>query len=152
MLLDTKHFGEINYNEEDVITFREGIPGFFHVSRFILITEGEDALFSWLQCIEDTDLAFVLMDVKSVLPDYKPDISPDSLKGIEENGGELICCNIVVVPEDISQMRVNLRAPVLINMKAKLGKQVVAQNEDYSVQYYIFDELNKGRQKQVAEC
>jgi flagellar assembly factor FliW len=151
MLLDTKHFGEINYNEGDVITFREGIPGFFDVSRFILITEGEGTLFSWLQCIEDTDLAFVLMDVKSVLPDYKPDISHDSLEGIE-TGEELSCYNIVVVPEDISQMRVNLRAPIMINMKTKLGKQVVAQNEDYSVQYYIFDELNKGGQKQVAEC
>jgi flagellar assembly factor FliW len=149
MLLDTKHFGEINYNEGDVITFREGIPGFFDVTSFILITEGDDTPFSWLQCIEDTDLAFVLMDVKSVLPDYSPDISADSLEGIAD-GGELVCYNIVVVPQDISKMRVNLRAPVIINMKTKLGRQVVAQNEDYSVQYYIFDELNK--QKQVAEC
>jgi flagellar assembly factor FliW len=34
-------------------------------------------------------------------------------------------------------VRTNLRAPVLINTKHRLGKQTILEQSDYPIQYYI---------------
>jgi flagellar assembly factor FliW len=40
-------------------------------------------------------------------------------------------------------MRVNLMAPVVINMVSGIGKQVIANNDEYPVRYMIFEEMEK---------
>jgi len=38
-------------------------------------------------------------------------------------------------------MTANLKAPVIINMENRTGKQVVTENNDYKVRHYIMEEL-----------
>lgn len=148
MLLNTKHFGEIEYDKKSVIVFDEGIPG-FDEKEFIMLADNPDDLFCWLQSVEDGDIAFVLMDVKQIMPDYNPKIEPevlDELKSGDEEA-DLSYYNITVVPDDLKDMRVNLKAPVIINNKTCRGKQAVASNEEYSLRHYIFNELETHRRK-----
>jgi flagellar assembly factor FliW len=49
--------------------------------------------------------------------------------------------SIVVVPEDIRKMTANLMAPVVINNRLKLGKQIVLDNNIYKTKHYIFEEI-----------
>jgi len=144
MRLKTKHFGEIDYDENSVIIFDEGLPGFRDKTKFILLADGSEDLFHWLQSTEDEDLVFVLMDVKQVLKDYCPVIEPGQIVSLEDEDigtSSLSCYNITVVPDDLTRMRVNLKAPVMINKKARKGKQVIASNEEYGVRHYIFEEM-----------
>jgi len=140
MQLTTKHFGEVEYEARDIIVFEESLPGFTD-TRFILLADNPEDLFHWLQSTEDGELAFVLMDVKQVKPDYAPKIDPEALESIE--GGALVYYNVAVVPEDLQEMRVNLKAPIIINKARRLGKQVIAENEEYGVRHYIFQEIQK---------
>ena len=145
MQLKTKHFGEIEYDPERVITFPNGLPGFPESRRFLLMSEeaSEDTFF-WLQSADEWDVAFTLMDVYQVLPDYDPLVEPEELKELGDiSGSPLDIYNIVVIPEDARQMRVNLKAPVVINIETGLGKQVICANEDYPIRYMIIDELER---------
>ena len=171
MLLKTKHFGEIDYDVNSVITFEEGLPGFRSATEFILLADDPGDLFHWLQSIDNEDLAFVLMDVKQVLADYDPIIEPGAIASLTEgksleddqfpegsmdspfnfNGPSFVTgksspslrlFNIAVVPDDLTQMRVNLKAPIIINERARKGKQVIASNEEYGVRHYIFEEMS----------
>ena len=149
MQLKTKNFGEIDYEPTSVIVFEEGLPAFEHLTRFILLADSPEDLFQWLQSTEDEDLAFTLMDVGQIKPDYKPRIAPDALADIDD-GTPMLYYNIAVVPEDLEKMRVNLRAPIVINKSLRRGKQVVANNEEYGLRHYIFDEIRPNGQ--VVEC
>ena len=150
--IDTKHFGEVKYNENEVITFEEGIPGFGDITKFILLADSPNDLFRWLQSTEDTEVAFVLMDVKQIKPDYNPSIEGELIADLQ-NGTPLLYYNIAVVPEDLQQMRVNLKAPIIINQAMRLGKQVITSDEEYTVRHYIFDDIQKSQQNgQVIEC
>ena len=51
--------------------------------------------------------------------------------------------SILVVPEDISQISINLKAPVVINTKNRQGMQVVLDTDRYSVRHYIVEELRR---------
>ena len=54
MLISTRHFGEIEYDEKKIILFEEGLPGFKNYRKFILLgTENTESPFRWLQSIED---------------------------------------------------------------------------------------------------
>ena len=154
MQLPTKHFGTIDIEEDKILSFADGLPGFPECRRFFLLHEIKDepqedeGLFSWLQSVDDGDVAFALMDVYMVMPQYDPQVSNDDLAELGECADEdLLVYNIAVIPEDINDISVNLKAPVLINAAQKKGRQVVAANETYEVRHRIMDELKKNAEK-----
>ena len=145
MLLETKHFGEIEYDGERAITFPHGIPGFPDTRKYLLMDNDEsEGLFYWLQCLDDGDVAFALIDIYQLMPDYNPMVEPEEIAELGEMTDEsLVIYNIAVIPEEIKDLRVNLKAPVVINTVTLRGMQVIVNNEEYSVRHYIFDELGK---------
>ncbi|MCL1986910.1 MAG: flagellar assembly protein FliW [Firmicutes bacterium] len=152
MKLETKNFGELTYDENDVIHFDLGLPGFKDNKYFLLLANTPNDLISWLQSTENGDLAFVLMNVKQVLPSYDPIIDEGELmdfqvEDTEESRKNIFIYNIAFVPEDIKETRVNLQAPILINPVTRKGRQVVVTNEEYGLRHYIFSDENIGNIK-----
>jgi flagellar assembly factor FliW len=145
----TRHFGEIEYDPEQLITFPQGIPGFPDSSRYMLMSESPDEeTFFWLQSVDEGDVAFTLMDVYKVLPEYDPHVDMEELDDLGNfDNKELAIYNIVVIPEYVRHMRVNLRAPIVMNMEEGLGKQVICTNEDYPIRYMIFEEMERAGKK-----
>ena len=147
---NTHHFGEITYDPANIIRFPQGLPGFPEDINFLFMSESDDEdMFFWLQSLDNGEVAFTLMDVYRVLPNYDPqidDYESEELGTIEEDSLEIY--NIVVIPEDARQMRVNLKAPVVINNATGIGRQVICINEEYQLRYMIFEELEK---KQVKD-
>ena len=151
MKMQTKHFGEIDYDASLAIDFPEGLPGFLEHRKFILLIENEnDDTFCWLQSIENGDLAFALINIYNVLPDYNPLVSPEEVSVLGDLGGNnLMVYNVLVIPDDIKEMRANLRAPIIINPTTRKGKQVVLANESYDLKYKIFNEVNSSQKEKV---
>jgi len=146
MILQTKHFGELNIDEGKVITFPEGIPGFPDHKRYVFIFDEEDenSPFCWLQSVDDGDIAFALVNPLKIYSDYSPEVDNEHTEALGEfSESDLIVYAIVVVPEDITQMTANLKAPIIINIKTKIGMQVIAQNEEYEVKHKIFNDLQE---------
>jgi len=147
MKLNTKYFGEIDYDSSLVINFDEGLPGFpDHKKYIILLENAKEDTFCWLQSIEDGQLAFALINIYNVKPDYNPLVNSEEVASLGSLGeNNLLIYNVVVIPDDIRQMRANLRAPIVINPATRKGKQVILDNEDYQLKYKIFDEVDKNR-------
>jgi len=146
---DTRHFGEIEYDEARVIKFPQGIPGFPDCNRFLLMSENEDEdMFFWLQSLDNGDVAFTLMNIYKTLPDYDPQVDEEELDELGSvEGTPLEIYNIVVIPDYVRHMRVNLKAPIVINSETGLGKQVICSNDDYPIRYMIFEELERAGRK-----
>ncbi|WP_043884010.1 flagellar assembly protein FliW [Caldanaerobacter subterraneus] len=143
MELNTKNFGIIHYNEEDVIYFEEGIPGFEELHNFLIIgDEEEDMPFKWLQSIDDTDIAFVIIDPRVFKPNYTFEIDEELKEELQiEDINHLLIYVIVVIPNEIEKMTANLKAPIIINAKNNRGKQVILDNEEYLIKHPILEEL-----------
>jgi flagellar assembly factor FliW len=149
MNLNTKNFGEIEIDESKVIYFELGLPGFENYKKFILINEQSNQneqekqlSFWWLQSIDDSNISFAVIDAFLIFPDYNPLINIDLIQDLGEYTQEdLLTYNIVVIPEDIEKISVNLKAPIVINRVTKKAKQVIVNNEEYTLRHYIIDEL-----------
>ncbi|WP_416198693.1 MAG: flagellar assembly protein FliW [Sporanaerobacter sp.] len=140
MKLHASNFGEIEIDEEDILTFPEGIPGFEECKKFIVINNpDEENPFDWLQSVDNEDLAFVIMNPFFVFPDYDitiPESAIEKLKIKDET--DVFVYTIVVVPENLEDMTTNLSGPIIINGREKLGKQVILEDNRYTTKHYIF--------------
>jgi len=143
MQITTKNFGIVEYNPEDIINFEDGIPGFEGLHSFLLLgMSGDDTPFKWLQAIDDTDIAFAIIDQRIFKPDYSPDISEDIIEALKiEDINHLLIYVIVVIPDEIEKMTANLKAPIIINAENNKAVQVILENEKYLIKHPILEEL-----------
>jgi len=137
--LDTRHFGMIQVDEGDVIVFPEGIPGVEGSKRFTLLgTDKVGTSFFWLQSIERPDIALVVLDPFAVYENYSVDVADEELAVLKIRDTErILTLCVVVIPEDIKQIRTNLKAPILINLENNLGKQVMQHNDALPIRYFL---------------
>ncbi len=141
--IETTRFGNLEIDEREVISMVEPIIGFPHTNRFVLLehkTKTGVTPFKWLQSVEDPALAFVLLPAQMVEPSYKITMTRDeaSKLKIEDPSDAEVWTMLVIPPNEPKKMTANLKAPVVINPKAKLGKQVVLIESKYSTKHRVF--------------
>lgn len=153
MILQTRYFGELDVKESEIIDFSHGLPGFDTVKRYILINnEEENSPFKWLQSIDDRMLAFVLINPFAVKKNYEIKLDDETLSELGIiNEKDVEVYSIVVVPEDMNKMTMNLQAPLVINSRSKRGKQLILDTDRYGVRHYVLEEL-QGREETVNAC
>lgn len=145
MLLKTTHFGEIDIKDKDIIEFNEGIVGFEDIHRYgIIKNQDSDSPFSWLQAIEKPELAFAVIDPFAIKRDYDFVLNDEYVKALEiEDPSQVNVFAIVVVPEDLKKISMNLKAPVIVNKNNRKAAQVILDTDEYTVRHYIMDGLQK---------
>ncbi len=150
MKLITKHFGEIEIEQNKIINFIDGIPGFEDQKRFIVIDNPDDSVpFKWLQSIDEPELAFIIINPFIFKENYEFDLPKhiiEKLKIKEEK--DVVVYSIVVIPDDITKMTANLAGPIIINANEMLGKQIVLDDNRYTTKHYILENAKaKGKEE-----
>ena len=142
MKVKTTRFGELEVNPTDIITFSEGLLGFENQKKYFVVDPGDSTLILWLQSTEDEKIAFPIIEPKIFKPDYIARLSAAELRELKlENINHSAVFSILTIPEDVTQMTANLKAPLVINLKEQIAKQVVLQENEYTIKYLMFKEL-----------
>ena len=132
--LSTNNFGNLSIEKENIITFEQGLLGFEELKQFAIIDVEECLPFEWLVSVEDPIVAFPILNPTLFFSDYKPSLSKDDLVLLnikKEKDVEMFC--IVTLGKKPEDVTLNLKGPILINMKNKMGKQVVITEDYYSL-------------------
>lgn len=149
MKLQTKYFGEIEYDADEQITFPDGIFGFEEEHAFLLLPfDGSGGTMLCLQSIATPALAFVVLDPFSLTPDYEPELRENELKqfGARETGelGFYVLCAVKNPP---SESTVNLRCPLVVHPKTREARQIIM--ERYEMRHPLAE---FGRGEETASC
>ncbi|BCN32558.1 flagellar assembly protein FliW [Anaeromicropila herbilytica] len=153
MLVKTKGFGEIDLNEDKIITFDNGIMGFEDYKKYTILYNIENEsekgnTISWLQSIEEPALALPVINPLLVKEDYNPTVNDDVLKPLGElTDDNLLVLLSITVPSDLEKMTANLKAPFIINSDSKKACQIIVENQDYEVKYPIYETIKKLKEK-----
>ena len=140
MLLKTRCFGEVKIKKEEIIRFTEPILGFDGYKQYILIENRSVFPTFWLQSVDNLELAFPVVSPFFVDENYSVRLNACDFEDIKlKKFNDVIILTLLVVPQDISSIRTNLRAPIVYNSTEKLAKQVVLQEEKYPIHFYIMD-------------
>jgi flagellar assembly factor FliW len=138
----TKYFGPAEYNEQDLIRFPAGLPGFEKERQFLpLNLPGQEPLV-FLQSLSTSQLCFVALPVLAVKPGYELDIPEQDLESIGLDpkhqpviGKDALCLAVLTISE--TETTANLLAPLVINLKNRDAVQAVAAGMQYSHRHPI---------------
>ena len=150
MRVTTRLFGEIDIAEEKIIYFEHGMVGFPEMKRFTLIYDSEKQgvpTISWLQSMDEPDVAFPVMDPLLVCAEYNPSVDDELLKPLGEvTEDNLYVLVTVTVPKDIENMAINLKAPIVVNTDTLKASQIIVDDE-LPVKYKIYEMLKAAKEK-----
>lgn len=146
----TRLFGKIEIDESKIITFEDGIIGFPDMKKFTVIfdeeKEGRPSI-SWLQSMDEPEIAFPVMDPLFICETYNPSVEEELLKNLgtikEDNLYVLVT---VTVPQNIKELAVNLKAPIVINTDTRKASQIIVE-DDLPVRYRIYEILEEAKKK-----
>ena len=154
MRVETRLFGEIDIEEDKIITFPNGLVGFPDMKKFTIIYDedkpGKNGII-WFQSLDEPQFAMPVMEPNAVVPDYNPTVNDELLTPL----GELTEDNLyvlvsVTVPKDITKMSVNLKGPIVINTDTLLANQIVVE-DDVQVRFPIYEILKAKKEGKAGE-
>lgn len=132
MKVDTTRFGELDIPDDEVIVFPEGLIGFEGCTRYAIVDRRADRPVWWLQSLDVPEVAFILTDPGSVVPQYRPTIPRADLDELGlDTVDEAALHVMLVVPSDPNEITANLLGPLVINPRKRVGKQVIQHNSGY---------------------
>lgn len=141
MNLITKYHGTVEYNEEDVIIFKKGLPGFENLRKFIIVPFEDNNIFSILISMEDMEVGIPVISPFNIDESYEFKLSDEKIKELSVNSPEdIMVLNAVTLNSNIKNITVNMKAPIIVNIKGKIGEQIILDNDKYKIKEPLFKE------------
>lgn len=140
--VQTTRFGVVDVAKDSLITIPVGLIGFPNSTSFILIEYTPP--FSWLQSTQTADLAFVVVNAAEFGDEYRFDLPFDdrSLELTEKD--EVAIFNLVTIRPDPSLSTVNLKAPVVVNLSNRRGKQIILDDPRFPTRMPLYGDSGAG--------
>ena len=129
-------FGELEVPMDSTIDIVFGLIGFPALRRYVLLDYNPP--FSWLQCVEAPELAFVVVNGAEFGDQYTFPL-PYGDRDIElQEGDEVAVVNIVSVRPDPTMTTVNLKAPLIVNLKNRRGRQIILDDARFPTRFPLW--------------
>ena len=137
MKINTNYFGELEVDENEILEFEKGMLGFEELKKFVIIKDSE-IFIEWLQSVEDTT-SFAIMDPFVADKNYSFELPDKIMEQLDIKSKEdVMIRTVVIIPEDITKIRTNLQAPIIINAKLKKAMQIIL-DDSYPIRYEFYD-------------
>lgn len=138
MKIRTRHWGVVEVEEDRVLQFPEGIPGFPQCRRFTLLGE-PGGLFLWLQSVDDPEVVLPVADPFALIQGYEVPLDSEDVELLGVHSSQEVAVLVVVtVRADPLQATTNLAAPILVNTTRRMARQKLLPDGRYSVRHPLF--------------
>jgi flagellar assembly factor FliW len=115
--------GQIDLDASQLLHF-SGLPGFPSARNFALAPHEGNSPFTWLACLDQLDLAFVVAEPSKLVPDYAPQLGQRELDAVGAEARDDILV-LAIVNLGRGDLTLNLAAPILVNARSRRAAQVV---------------------------
>jgi flagellar assembly factor FliW len=128
MQIATTHFGLVEIEIEDILLFPRGIVAFEDCRHWVLISDEENPGLAWLQSVSRSEVALPVVSPRRFAAEYTVHVSRGQLQPLEFTQFDQIYVLTVVSASD-GDLTLNLKAPLIINLDRRLGRQVITTDE-----------------------
>ena len=135
MQINTALFGPQEIQDDDIITFPEGLPGLENNTRFKVFHEEGKPTVHWLQSVDDGNVCLSIMEPEMIGIGYDFSLSDEQSAMIDVQESDDLTVAVILaketqndeapeVTETIGGIRANLNGPLVINTRSRKGIQV----------------------------
>lgn len=127
---------------EHIFHFPEGLPAFEEFKEYIFAFKPGMSPFIFMHAVEPPGLSFVCVDPFLVCSEYAPRLGPADQEFLHiESSEEVLLLSIVTVRPDVREITANLQAPLAINMRTSIGKQIMCEGRHYPIRHRVWDAI-----------
>jgi len=136
----TKYFGHLECVEEAIFDFPDGLPGFEEDVQFVLLDQPDQKPLVYMQSVCRQDVCFLALPVFAAHPQYSLSMPPDDLALLnlptdrQPHIGEDVLCLVLLTVVEGAAPTVNLRSPIVVNLRNQKGLQSIQLDPLYSFQ------------------
>lgn len=139
MKIRTRHFNEIDVQDDARLSFPEGLVGFETQHDYACLKRPEEQPFEWLQSTSEAGVAFVVVDPLLFMATYDFEVDDETIALLKiSDPAQIRLLTIVTLHTDFKKMTANLLAPIIINTEARLARQVILNNTGYTTAHPVF--------------
>ena len=135
MQIRTTRFGSLEVENADVLTFPQGLLGLEECRQWVLLADGQNDALGWLQSLTRPEVALAVVSPRRFVPSYQFRVFRNELEALqlaEVRDAQVL----VIVGKNERSITLNLKAPVVVNLEQRLGRQVIA-NGDQPMQHEL---------------
>lgn len=133
----TRYFGDLPYENDSVIEFPGGLPGFENERRFLPVELAAHRPLVFLQSLATPALCFPALPVPAIDEHYRLRLDAGDLETLGFAAGarpaigrDVLCLAIISI--EAEAVTANLLAPVVVNLATRRAVQAIAPGSDYS--------------------
>jgi len=128
MQISTRHFGHVDIEIDDILLFPHGLVAFEDSRHWVLLSDEENPALAWLQSVGSAEVALPVVSPRRFAPEYSVHVSRGQLLHLEFSQFDQAYVLSVVSQSD-GDLTLNLKAPLIINLDRRLGRQVITSDE-----------------------
>lgn len=137
MQIETKFLGNMMIDPTTIIEFPAGLPAFEEEKQFVIIPLAPNSPFVILQSMNTPAVGFIAAYPFDFKADYSFELEEsekERLKIIDDE--DVVVYSIITLNDSLENSTMNLLAPVIINSKEKIAKQIILHdNEQHPLHY-----------------
>jgi len=136
--LQSARFGSIEVPEALVIDVPEGLMGMHHLQRFAILESRVPLTpFRFMLSLDDWEVGLAIADPSKLFSNYEVDVSAEREVLDIQSDEEAELFVILTIGENPMRTTANLLAPLLLNRRTKVGRQLVLSDSRYSTKHPI---------------
>jgi flagellar assembly factor FliW len=128
MHIGTRHFGTVEIEVDDILLFPHGVIAFEDCRHWVLLADAENPALAWLQSVSRQEVALPVVSPRRFAPAYSVHVTRGQLVPLEFSQFDQAYVLSVVSQSD-GDLTLNLKAPLIINLDRRLGRQVITSDE-----------------------
>jgi len=148
MKIQTKFHGELDIQDSQKWGFPKGIPGFENEKEFALLPIEDNNIFQVLQSTSTTDIAFIVANPYTVVTDYSFNVDEPTIDLLNiKTESDVFVLGVLSIKNPFETSTVNLQAPLIFQTKTKKAKQMILNDNTYSVRHPIGNQVTSAEGK-----
>jgi flagellar assembly factor FliW len=133
--------GEIEVKSDDVYTFANGLAGFEEYRQFVIVQPDPNVPFSYLQSVEESSLSLLVANPFIFFPDYDFELADSAVEALNVMKREDVTVwTVITLGKSIADTTANLLAPLVLNTKERLGRQIILHQKQYQTKHKLFSD------------
>ena len=128
MQIHTQHFGLVEIELDDVLLFPRGIIALEDCRHWVLLADAGNAALAWLQCVTQPEIALPVVSPRRFAADYQVRVTRGQLAPLELSQFDQAYV-LAIVSRGDRELTLNLKAPLIINLGRRIGRQVITTDE-----------------------
>ena len=136
MQVQTTRFGTVEVDNSRIFEFSNGLLGFSSYTQYALLQPDDDGLFFWLQSTEASELAFVVTDPATWIPEYQATVRKEQMDDLGLTTLESAQTFVIVNKYD-NALTVNLQGPIVVNLANHQAVQLVLADKRWTTRHEV---------------